>query len=370
MVGAPWAILVIGIAVLSIAYVVSRAFAQRGVLPDRPNGRSSHIEVTPRSGGMAIIAAWMIGMFLVVSIAPSTGLILFPLIFITLFVFIVGLVDDKYSLPAWLKLVAQIVAAIAFIGFLGALDRGPAPFLGAMELGAFGPFLTALWIVGFMNAYNFMDGVNGLASVCGGFALAALSAAAAFSGAASVAVASGYLALALFGFLPVNFPSGRIFMGDNGSQSVGFLVSALAVLAAMETDGRVSALFVPIALAPFLFDVIFTLTHRAFRGCNIAAAHREHLYQLLARSGWSHVRIAAAYFAATAATAAVAFLALQLPPAWQFAPLLGLALVFLSPALVLFARARRAGHILPPNPRHPTAPELGTLEAAPSAAAE
>lgn len=369
MAGAPWAILAIGIVVFSISFVVSRAFARRGLLPDRPNSRSSHTAVTPRSGGMAITSAWMIGMFLVVSVAPSTGLVIFPLIFITLFVFIVGLVDDRYSLPATIKLAGQVGAAAAYIGFLGALEKGPAPFVGLITLGIAGSALTLLWIVGFMNAYNFMDGVNGIAAGCGGFALAALAAAAAFSGATAVAVGAGFLAFALFGFLLVNFPSGRIFMGDNGSQTVGFLAAALAVLAAGETNGKVSALFLPTAFAPFLFDVIFTVSHRFLRGRNVAAAHREHLYQLLARRGWSHARVAASYLAATAASSAVAFAALQLPPQWQFAPLVALFAVFLPPALTIYARAQRSGMVERREPT-PSSPELGSLEALPGAAAE
>lgn len=369
MVGAPWAILMIGVVVLTIAFVVARAFAERGVLPDRPNSRSNHIAVTPRSGGMAIVSAWMIGMFLVVSIAPSTGLIIFPLIFITLFVFIVGLIDDKYSAPAWMKLAAQLGAAFAFIGFLGALERGPAPIIGMTDLGVAGPILTILWIVGVMNAYNFMDGVNGMAASCGGFALAALSAATAFSGATTISAAAGFLALSLYGFLPVNFPSGRIFMGDNGSQSVGFLAAAIAIVAASETAGRVSALFLPTALAPFLFDVTFTVAHRTFRGRNVAAAHREHLYQLLVRSGWSHARVSTVYLAATAASSAAAFASLQLPAQWQFVPLAALFCVFIPPAFIVYRRARHANHIVRQQ-RRVSPQELGSLDAAPSAAAE
>lgn len=158
-------------------------------------------------------------------------------------------------------------------------------------------------------------------------------------------------------------------MGDNGSQAVGFLAAALAVLAASDTGGKVSALFLPTAAAPFLFDVIFTVTHRLLRGQNIASAHREHLYQLLARRGWSHARVATAYLAATAASSAVAFAALQLPAAWQFAPLVGLFVIFLLPAIAVFTRARRAGMMARRDAR-PAAPELGSLEAAPGAAAE
>lgn len=340
---APWALIVIGAAVFAIAFFVARAVAHRGLLPDLPNARSSHDRVTPRSGGMAIASAWSLGAFFYVWAAPSAGLMVFPLVFITLLVFIVGLMDDKYGLSALAKFAMQFGAAALFLYFVGPLAVGPTPLLGLAPLGMLGAALTTLWIVGFMNAYNFMDGVNGIAAACGGFALAALAAASAFAGAEDVAAAAGFLSLALFGFLPVNFPSGRIFMGDNGSQPVGFLAAALAVIAAIKTDAKVGALFLPTALAPFLFDVMFTVAHRALRGRNVVAAHREHLYQLLNRLGAGHARVTAIYLAATALSSAFAFASLQLAPAWQFAPLAALYLLFLWPALALYRRARAKG---------------------------
>lgn len=341
--GGGWAVLVLGLAVWFAAFAVARALSRRDFLLDLPNSRSSHHRLTPRSGGVAVFTAWATGLFLFVCLSPSAGMTAFPLVAVTLLVFAVGLLDDRKGVSARAKLATQMLAALLFLAFHGPLQEGPAPLLGLTALGAVGGVLTVLWIVGFMNAYNFIDGINGLAASCGGFVLAALAVAATFAGAPAVGAAAGLLAAALFGFLPVNFPAGRLFMGDNGSQSVGYIAAALGVLAAQKTDGVVSALFLPTAAAPLLFDVMFTVAHRAARGRNIVAAHREHLYQLLVRTGWTHARVTAAYLAATALSTAAAFVVLQAPPGLQFAPMAVLFLVYLAPALSLFAKARRLG---------------------------
>ncbi|MBY0421594.1 MAG: hypothetical protein K2Q06_04765, partial [Parvularculaceae bacterium] len=227
--GGGWAVLALGVAVWSMAFLAARALSRRQFLLDVPNGRSSHRRLTPRSGGVAITTAWATGLFLLVCLAPASGVTAFPLVAATLLVFAVGLFDDRSGVSARVKLATQVAAACLFLAFHGPLHDGPAPFLGLTPLGAVGVVLTLLWIVGFMNAYNFMDGVNGLAASCGGFVLAALAAAAAVAGAPVVGVAAGLLAAALFGFLPINFPSGRLFMGDNGSQSVGYIAAATAL---------------------------------------------------------------------------------------------------------------------------------------------
>lgn len=335
----------IGLLVLFISHVIARHAAANGILPDRPNDRSSHGEVTPRSGGMAIAAAFAIGMLFYVCMAPSVGRIVFPLVFITLLVFVFGLFDDRNSLRPAIKLAAQIAAAALFLSFIGGVEFWPAPMIGQVDFGALGVALTAVWIVGFMNAYNFMDGVNGIAASCGGFALCALAAAAAAMGASATMAGAALLSLSLFGFLPVNFPSGRLFMGDNGSQTVGFLMPALATLGALESDGRLGILFLPTAMAPFLFDVMFTIAHRLARGQNVFSAHREHLYQLLTRFGWSHARVTAMYLSATALSTAGAFFILPLEPALESVPLIALFALFLGPASVVFRSAKDAGFL-------------------------
>ena len=334
-----------GAAALGGVQLVARLAILGGWLPDRPNDRSSHIEITPRSGGVAIFLAWTVATAVAVAFSGFAALrheaaLFAPLAF---GVFALGLADDALGVRAMHKLFGQFVVAIAFVLICGALSVAPLPFGGLTELGSLAAPVTVFWIVGFMNAFNFMDGVNGIAAACAAFALAVFAVAAAVTGAPFWSLASGLLAVTLVGFLPLNFPRARLFMGDNGSQLIGFAVAAAAVGGANQSGGAMSALFLPTAMLPFIFDVSFTLAHRAARGRNVILAHREHLYQLLLRLGFSHAAVTAVFLGLTALSTTAALLMLQLEPAWQWiAPAAVIAL--LAPAaLHVFAVARERG---------------------------
>jgi UDP-N-acetylmuramyl pentapeptide phosphotransferase/UDP-N-acetylglucosamine-1-phosphate transferase len=333
------------LAAFAAAHLLARVVTRSGYLLDQPNQRSSHVTATPRSGGAAIVGGWTVGMILVAGFAGWSGFADKTIALVPLVVgaFLFGLADDRHNLRPRAKLGLQILIAVLFVAAFGPLKSAPLPFLDAVDLGPIGALVAVVWIVGFMNAFNFMDGVNGIAAACGALALAALAAAAAFLGAPLWAVSSGIGAVALLSFLPMNFPHARLFMGDNGSQAAGFLIAASAVGAANDSGGAVSALFVPTLMLPFLFDVAFTLAHRARRGCNVLAAHREHLYQLLLRLGLSHVGVTSIYLTLTALCAAAALLLLRAPaPGQWFVPAV-LAALLAGPAYAVFARARRAG---------------------------
>jgi UDP-GlcNAc:undecaprenyl-phosphate GlcNAc-1-phosphate transferase len=343
--GPPLIVAIAGLATFASAYVFSVLAVRAGVLPDRPNGRSSHETVTPRSGGIAIFAAWAAGMAIVAAMSrdPDVLQLTVKIVLIAGFVLFLGLADDVFAPRAMVKFAGQVAAAAIFVAVFGALKTAPFPIFGDVELGIYAAPVTIFWIVAFMNAFNFMDGVNGIAAACGAFALFGLAVASAYAGSIDWAVAAALCAVALCAFLPVNFPGGRIFMGDNGSQTAGFLVAAIAVAAANDTGGAASALFMPIAILPFLFDVAFTLGHRIVRKQNIAAAHREHLYQLLLRLGYSHARVTAVYLSLTALTTTGAVLMLRLAPSEQWYAPASLLLLMATPAGMLFARARRLG---------------------------
>lgn len=339
-----------GIAALFVAHLVARFAARSGVLLDRPNDRSSHKAVTPRSGGVAVFAGWATGMAVVAAFAGSPAILdlTVRLMLLAGFVLLVGLADDLYAPRAIFKFGGQVAAATLFVLIFGALEKAPLPFAGDTPLGAMAAPLTVFWIVAFMNAFNFMDGVNGIAAACGAFALFAISIAAAFAGAFFWAVAAVMCGVAIIAFLPVNFPRGRLFMGDNGSQTIGFLVAAIAVGAASETGGATSALFIPVAILPFIFDVGFTLAHRLVRKQHVLAAHREHLYQLLLRTGSSHTEVTTIYLGLTALSTAAAVLMLRLAPGEQWYAAATLALLMGGPAAILFMRAKRMGLLAPP----------------------
>ncbi|PQA87816.1 glycosyltransferase family 4 protein [Hyphococcus luteus] len=331
---------------VAVVYCVSMLAARAGAFLDEPNERSSHDHATPRIGGAAITGGWVVGLFVMAAFADDGGaaktLALIGVAGVA--AFFVGLADDKLGLsPVW-KFGGQILVAALFIFFFGALQSAPLPSLGAVALGPlWGAALTVFWIVGFMNAFNFMDGANGLAAGAAAAGLAWFAVFAGLSGAPVLAVAALLLACAAAGFLPENLIRGKIFMGDNGSQMLGFLIAAFAVLGANWTEARLSVLVMPVIFLPFIFDVAWTLFSRALRKQNLLAAHREHLYQLMMRGGFSHASVAVIYMGLVSLCAGAGALMLAMPPSLQWLAPLALSFVFIVGAARITARADKSG---------------------------
>jgi len=228
---------------------------------DHPGGRKAHTRPTPKSGGLAIL--------LVLTVAP----VLLPtlrepplptLIAIAVVLGLAAFWDDLHPVPPLAKLAVQLAAAIA------ATQLGLLP----PETGLPTTLLAITWITAVTNAVNFMDGMDGL--IPGTALLACLAIATLATGPAAALALP--LAAALAGFLPFNFPHARIFLGDAGSQPLGFLLGCLAVLAPRHAP-MAETLLVPALLAALLFDTGLTLARRAANGAHLTQPHREHLYQ-------------------------------------------------------------------------------------------
>jgi UDP-N-acetylmuramyl pentapeptide phosphotransferase/UDP-N-acetylglucosamine-1-phosphate transferase len=258
---------------------------------DHPNDRSLHSDPTPRSGGLAIMAAVLGATALA---AVSTDHLPLAALAIALVLAGVSLADDRAGLPISARLGAHLMAAGVFAAYL---TDSSAPWwwmTGAI-----------LAITSMTNFFNFMDGANGLA---GGMAVAGFG----FYGVAAMASAPGLamfclvVAAAAAGFLCFNF-GGRIFMGDGGSVPLGFLAAAIGIEG--WTRGIWPIWFGPLAFAPFVVDATVTLLKRASRGERFWLAHREHYYQRLVRSGWSHRRLAVAEYSLMLACGTAALVA-------------------------------------------------------------
>lgn len=266
---------------------------------DIPNARSSHKTATPKSGGIGIAISFTLGIVILYLFAdvvrlPERQFLIFVLIIFGLLVS--SLIDDLYDISPLQKFVAQVLAASLFAGLVASIEQVWVPVLGTIELGVAGYFLTILWIVFFMNAFNFMDGINGIAgggAIIAGVFLGVISF---LANAPFVYLSSIVLVSATTGFFLFNFPQGKIFMGDTGSQFLGFSFASLAVLASTDGFGGVSIFVVPILFLSFIFDVLYTLARRAWRRRPLSRAHKEHLYQLLHQSGLSHTRVSVLYF--------------------------------------------------------------------------
>lgn len=280
------------LALLAFALVAGvRRYALRRALLDQPGQRRSHVVPTPRGGGAAIalllalaggVLAWLAeGREAQALAAFALGIAL---------VGTVGAMDDHRPLSARARLLVHLLAAA---GVVLALWGPPATLAGAAVA-----LLALLWIAGLTNAWNFMDGVNGLAAGQGvvvGLALLWLLAPSPW------ALLAGVLAAGCLGFLPWNLPRARIFLGDVGSGVLGFAAASLLLLA---WDRGALGLPGLLLLASGIgVDAGLTLARRVLGRRRWWQGHREHLYQWLVRSGHPHARVAAGYAAWTVAMA-------------------------------------------------------------------
>ncbi len=257
-------------------------------VPDHPDPRKSHSQVTPKSGGVGIVAAFLLGVLVLYrygSVSRLSNQYFLGVIGAALLMAAVSFVDDLLDLPFLVKLAAQFVAASAAVGSGLWMHVFLLPYFGVVDIGYLGIPLTFIFILFITNAMNFIDGLNGLAAGVTLLTCLILSAIAALYGGYFIYTAALLLAGAALGFLPFNFPRARIFMGDVGSQFCGFMLALFGIAAARYEAATLSFLLVPLLLSGVLFDVVFTLIRRLFAGENIAEAHRGHLYQIAQRSG-------------------------------------------------------------------------------------
>jgi UDP-N-acetylmuramyl pentapeptide phosphotransferase/UDP-N-acetylglucosamine-1-phosphate transferase len=274
---------------------------------DVPNQRSSHTRATLRGGGLVIVAGFLLGLALWVANGGSLSPRALGWLAGAVLVASVSFVDDLRSLPAIPRLLTHLLGA-AVLTVAGVQDR-ELPVLVALPL-------AFVYVTLLTNVYNFMDGIDGLASAQAIVAGVALALAGSAVKNPVVEVGGALLAAASAGFLVFNLPPARLFMGDVGSTFLGFSFAGLTLLGNLGVGGgRLPPEFGVVVLAPFLFDSLVTLTRRLVRGERWYAAHRSHYYQRLVKRGLSHAQVTSLYagLAIQAAGAAVAGLAADPP---------------------------------------------------------
>jgi UDP-GlcNAc:undecaprenyl-phosphate GlcNAc-1-phosphate transferase len=289
---------------------------------DLPNERSLHEVPTPKLGGLAVLVAVLIGGTIFMPWDQETRSILAGAIVITA----VGVVDDLVDLPAGIKLLGQTAAAIIPVAsgvtvdsftlpFLDRLDPGSVqlidpPLIGAIDLGQ---VLTVFGIVAVANVINLIDGVDGLAAGVCLISAAALAVIALSLDRNAAGVLAATTAGASLGFLRHGFPPASSFMGDTGSNLLGYLMAVITVQGALKTNAVV-ALFFPLAvLAVPILDTGFVVAKRLKYGRPIYRADTEHFHHRMARIGFSQRRTITYLYGWTVVLAAVA-LALRFVP--------------------------------------------------------
>lgn len=253
--------------------------ARRWQILDVPNERSSHEHPTPRGGGLPLMLSFFFGVALVFGPSVFWSSQYSAVLLGTLFLTLLGLVDDNWTLSSRLRFFAYgICSVLAAAALLSA---------GGTTPGLLFIFCTAFVILWALNLYNFMDGVDGLAATQCFLACCAVAVLSwGNGGAPGYSVFCLLLGFSHLGFLLWNWPGARLFMGDAGSVSTGFLLATLAVLGA--TQGYLSFFCWVVLLAVFITDASWTLCWRLLSRQKFTQPHRSHAYQRLSRRWGSH----------------------------------------------------------------------------------
>jgi len=299
-----------------IAFGLSRWLARSSRAPrlfDHPNARSLHQRPIPRTGGLAVLGGLLVGGFLIgVTLPGARTSLAFLLLGLTPLA-LISFLDDRRSVAARWRLLVHLGAAASLMATGFVPDALELPGLTPLLPRAIAGLLALLFVVWMINLYNFMDGMDGFA---GGMAVIGF-AALAWLGRTDVGFAGFCLtvAAASAGFPACNFPPARIFLGDTGSTTLGFLAAACGLW------GSRAGLFpfwaALLVFSPFIVDATVTLLRRLARGERVWEAHRSHYYQRLVLLGWGHRRTVLAEYALMLACAGSALLAVHLSPAAQ-----------------------------------------------------
>jgi len=224
-----------------------------------------------------------------VALAPAVG------------VFLVGVYDDLFGIRPRHKFIAQGLAAALFFALGGRIEILSAPFAGAVKLPALISFaLTVLWVVTITNAFNLIDGIDGLAAGAALFASFVMIAVSIMVGHPFVTVISLALAGALIGFLRYNFNPASIFLGDSGSLFIGFTLATLSVQGTQKASTAVAVAIPLLAFGLPIIDTSLTLLRRFVGWRPLFQGDREHIHHKLLARGWSQRRVALALYGACA----------------------------------------------------------------------
>jgi UDP-GlcNAc:undecaprenyl-phosphate GlcNAc-1-phosphate transferase len=334
----PWLPLLVAFATALIATPVAAMAATTLGWVDRPSVRKVHGRAVPYLGGGAVMVGLAAGLVVAWSRAEGGGLppaIPWPGVAMlggAVLMFVVGLLDDTRDLRPRHKLAGQLLAALLVVGtgtFVNGIQLTESVYI---DLGVFGPVLSVLWIVGVTNAVNIIDGLDGLAAGITVVAASALGAAALALGRPEAAVIAILLAGAALGYLPYNSHPARIFLGDAGSLTIGFLLASLALFlpAGAPTSGALgvglAALGIPI------LDTAFAMVRRVLVGRSILSADRNHIHHRCIAMGWGHQGTMCALAGATALGGGLAVANLRV----DTSGLGGLPLVVLAAYAILF----------------------------------
>lgn len=264
-----------------------RAYALKKNIIDNPNERSSHSVPTPRGGGVAVVGSYLLALVTLMysqQLALHTGFILMAAGFV---IALLGFLDDHGHINSMLRLAIHFLVAIAVVVSLGGFSE--VTIFNGVQIGFIANIIAVLFLVWLLNLYNFMDGINGIASVEAITTTVSMAILYLLLNTSLNSEILWLLAACVFGFLLWNFPKAKIFMGDACSGFLGLTLGILALIALKENLALFCAWI--ICLGVFVVDATYTLIKRVLNGHKMYDAHRSHSYQILSRKWGSHTPV-------------------------------------------------------------------------------
>lgn len=250
---------------------------------DKPNYRKVHTKPVSILGGLVILISFLIGLAVGHPVEPEVT----PIVIGAVLINMLGLIDDLYDLKPIIKLVGQIMISMVVVYYGITLDLITLPFGMVIEFGILSIPVTILWIVAVTNAINLIDGLDGLASGVSLIALGTIGFISILQQNILIMMICSVLIGSLIGFLRYNFYPAKIFLGDNGALTLGFIIGVLSLLG-FKNITLISLFFPLIILAVPFIDMLFAMIRRYRQGKPIMQADKSHLHHKLLEHGYTH----------------------------------------------------------------------------------
>lgn len=284
--------IVAALVVIAATPLAMRLARRVGAL-DQPSDRRIHREPTPRLGGLALLAGFLVPVLFFLPDDDAARALVAGAVLITL----LGAADDIWGLSPAVKLGGQVACAAIPVAAGLTIDHITLPLLGAGDLGIAQYPITVLWFVALVNMINFTDGMDGLASGITGVGATTFAILAASLGRADPAIVAAALAGACAAFLIYNFHPARVFMGDAGSMLLGFVIAGVAVSGVMKSAAAIAFVAPLIILAIPILDTSFVILKRLKYGLPVYSADRSHFHHRFFTIGWGQRKTVLALYA-------------------------------------------------------------------------
>ncbi|WP_138203935.1 glycosyltransferase family 4 protein [Haloimpatiens lingqiaonensis] len=296
----------------AITPFIKRLAKKVGAIDIPKDERKIHKKPIPLLGGLSIYIAFALALIIKreALTTEEIGILISASVIV-----LGGFIDDLKELKPYEKLLFQVVAALILIGFGTSIKLITNPFSATklyLNLKWLSIPLTIMWVVGITNAFNLIDGLDGLAAGVAFISSITIFIIAILNNRADAAILTIILCGAILGFLPYNFNPASIFMGDTGSQLLGFLLAAISITGAIKSAAAF-AISVPIlALGLPIYDTLFAMVRRKINGKPIMKADRGHLHHRLLDMGLSQKKAVIIMYIISAVLGGISIIAMQI----------------------------------------------------------